>query len=41
MFLIYRISGLFGGDFNLAAWQIFIALPNSNHVVLTLTHEMN
>ena len=38
---IYRTRGLFGGDFNLAVWQIFIGSPNFNHTVLTLTHEMN
>ena len=37
----YRIPGLFGGDFNLAVWQIFIGSPNLNHAILTLTHEMN
>ena len=37
----YRICGLFGSDFNLAVWQIFIGLPNLNHAVLTRTHEMN
>ena len=38
---LYRIRGLFGGDFNLAVWQIFIGLPNLNHAVLTRTHKMN
>ena len=37
----YHIHGLFGGDFNLAVWQIFIGSPNLNHAVLTRTHEMN
>ena len=37
----YRICGLFGGDFNLAVWQIFIGSPNLNHAVLTRTHKMN
>ena len=37
----YRIHGLFGGDFNLAVWQIFIGSPNLNHAVLTCTHKMN
>ena len=37
----YPIRGLFGGDFNLAVWQLFIGLPNLNHAVLTRTHEMN
>ena len=35
------IHGLFGGDLNLAVWQIFIGLPNLNHAVLTHTHEIN
>ena len=39
--MIYHICGLFGGDFNLAVWQIFIGSPNLNHAVLTRTHEMN
>ena len=26
MIMTYRIRGLFGGDFNLAIWQIFIGL---------------
>ena len=38
---VYRIHGLFGGDFNLAVWRIFIGSPNLNHAVLTCTHEMN
>ena len=38
---VYRICGLFSGDFNLADWRIFIGLPNLNHAVLTCTHEMN
>ena len=38
---IYRIRGLFGCDFNLAVWQIFIGSPNINHAVLTCTHKMN
>ena len=38
---IYRIGGLFGGDFNLAVWRIFIGSPNLNHAVLTRTHKMN
>ena len=38
---MYCIRGLFGGDFNLVVWQIFIGLPNLNPAVLTLTHEMN
>ena len=29
----YRIRGLFGGDFNLAVWQIFIGSPNLNHAI--------
>ena len=37
----YRIRGLFGGDFNLTVWRIFIGLPNLNHTILTRTHEMN
>ena len=37
----YHIHGLFGGDFNLAVWQIFIGSPNLNHAVLPRTHEMN
>ena len=37
----HRIHGLFGGDFNLAVWRIFIGSPNLNHAVLTRTHEMN
>ena len=41
MLLNYHICGLFGGDFNLAVWRIFIGLPNLNHAVLTRTHEMN
>ena len=39
--LTYRIRGLFGSDFNLAVWQIFVGSPNLNHAVLTCTHEMN
>ena len=38
---VYRICGLFGGDFNVAVCQIFIGSPNLNHAVLTRTHEMN
>ena len=38
---LHRISGLFGGNFNLAVWRIFIRLPNLNHAVLTCTHKMN
>ena len=38
---VYRIHGLFGGDFNLAVWRIFIGSPNLNHAVLTHTHKMN
>ena len=38
---IYCISGLIGGDFNLAVWLIFIGLPNLNHAILTRTHIMN
>ena len=41
MLLIYCIRGLFGGDFNLAVWQIFIGSPNLNHAVFTCTHKMN
>ena len=37
----YHIRGLFGGDFNLAVWRIFIGLPNLNYAILTRTHEMN
>ena len=37
----YRIRGLFGGDFNLAVWRIFIGSPNLNYAVLTRTHKMN
>ena len=40
-FLKCHIRGLFGGDFNLVVWWIFIGLPNLNHAVLTRTHEMN
>ena len=38
--MIYRIRGLFGGDFNLVVWQIFIGSPNLNHAILTCTHKM-
>ena len=38
---MYRIHGLFGGNFNLAVWRIFIDLPNLNHTILTHIHEMN
>ena len=38
---LYCIRGLFGGDFNLAVWQIFVGSPNLNHAVLTRTHKMN
>ena len=38
---MYRIRGLFGGDFNLVVRRIFIGSPNLNHAVLTHTHEMN
>ena len=37
----YRIRSLFGGDFNLVVWQIFIGLPNLNRAILTCTHKMN
>ena len=37
----YCIHGLFGGDFNLTVWQIFIGLPNLNYTVVTPTHETN
>ena len=37
----YCICGLFGGDFNLAVWQIFITSPNLNHAFLTRTHKIN
>ena len=37
----YCTRGLFGGDFNLAVWQIFIGSPSLNHTVLTRTHEIN
>ena len=37
----YHIRGLFGGDFNLVVWRIFIGSPNLNYAVLTPTHEMN
>ena len=37
----YRIRGLFGGDFNLGVWRIFIWSPNLNHTILSRTHEMN
>ena len=30
----YRIRGLFGGDFNLAVWQITSELPNLSHAIL-------
>ena len=30
---IYRIHGLFGSDFNLAVWQMFIGSPNLNHTI--------
>ena len=38
---IYRIHGLFGGDFNWVVWQIFIDSQNLNYAILTPTHEMN
>ena len=34
-FTIYHVRGLFGGDFNLAVWRIFIGSPNLNYAVLT------
>ena len=37
----YRIRGLFGDDFNLVVWKIFIGSPNLNRAILTFTHEMN
>ena len=37
----YHIRGLFGGDFNLVVWRIFIGLLNLNYAILTPTHEMN
>ena len=36
--VIYRIRGLFGGDFNLAVWRISIGSPNLNHAVSTHTY---
>ena len=39
--MIYCIHGLFGSDFNLAVWQIFIGPTNLNYTVLTPTHKMN
>ena len=30
----YHIRGLFGGEFNLAVWQIKIKLPNLKHTIL-------
>ena len=30
----YRIRGLFGGDFNLAVWQITSESPNLNRAIL-------
>ena len=35
----YHIRGLFGGDFNLAAWQIFIGSPNLNPAILAHTRN--
>ena len=40
-FQAIHIRDLFGGDFNLAVWQIFIGWSNLNYAVLTPTHEMN
>ena len=31
---MYRIRGLFGGDFNLVVWRIFIDTPNLKHAIL-------
>ena len=39
--LTYRIRDLFGSDFNMAVWRIFIGSPNLNHAVLSRTYEMN
>ena len=36
----YRMHGLFGGDFNLAVWQIFIGSPNLSCTIVTPTHEI-
>ena len=33
---IYRIRGLFGGDFNLAVWRITSESPNLNRAILKL-----
>ena len=38
---MYHIRGLFGSDFNLVVWQIFIGSLNLNYAILTFTHEMN
>ena len=31
---VYRIRGLFGGDFNLVVWPITSELPNLNRAIL-------
>ena len=38
---LYHIWGLFGDDFNLLVWRIFIGLPNLNYTILTPSHEIN
>ena len=32
--MLYHIRGLFGGDFNLAVWQITSESPNLSRVIL-------
>ena len=31
---LYHIRGLFGGDFNLVVWQIFVGSPNLNYAIV-------
>ena len=37
----YTVYVVFGGDFILVVWQVFIGSLNLNHAVLTHTHGMN
>ena len=33
---MYHMCGLFGSDYNLAVWHIFISLPNLNYAVFKI-----
>ena len=37
---IYRIRGLFGGDFNLAVWQIISESPNLSRAILKVIFKI-